>query len=104
MHMVFIVAHTGEHDDGYLDVDVADKGGQGDAVDLGHLEVYDDNFAVVMGEPSGGFEAVGERFGGMSFLAEISDEESSDAWVIVDDKELRRRSLGEVHAVLYFPY
>jgi hypothetical protein len=37
-------------------------------------------------------------------LAEISDKESSDAGVIVDDEELGRRSRREVHSVLYFPY
>jgi hypothetical protein len=57
-----------------------------------------------MGEPGSGFKTVGEGFGGMTFLTEISDEESSDAGVIVDDKKLGRGSRREVHAVLYFPY
>ena len=87
-----------------MDVDVADKGGQGDTVHLGHFQIYNDDFAVIVGQPGSGFEAVGKRFGGMTFLAKISDEESSDAGVIVDDEELGRGSRREVHAGLYFLY
>ena len=104
LHVVFVITHPGEYNDWDLSINVANERGKRDPINFGHFEVDDDDFAVVVSEPGGSLESVGEGFGGVAVLAEISYQESSDAGVIVDDEELAGRSRREVHAVLYFPY
>jgi hypothetical protein len=42
----------------------------------------------MVSEPDGCLETFGERFAGMAFLAEISDEKACDTGIIVNDQEL----------------
>ena len=100
VHVVLVISHTGENDDWDGGINLTNESGQSDAIDLRHFQVDNDNLAVVMSEPSGGFEAVGEKFAGMSLLAEISGQESGDTGIVVDDQKLEGRSVWEVHAVL----
>ena len=100
VHVLFVVAHAGENNDWYGGINLTDESRQCDAVDLGHFQVDDDDFTVVMSEPGGCFEAIGEGFGGMTELFEISDEELGYAGIIVDDQELAGWTLREVHTVL----
>ena len=89
MHMLFVVTHPGENDDRDGDIDIADKGNERDPIDLWHLEVDNNDFAIVVSQPGSGLEAFGKRFAAMSFLPEISDQKASDARVIIDDKKLK---------------
>src|SRR5436309_14262773 len=100
MHLRFVVPHAGENYDWHVGVNLANKPGQSYAVDLGHFEIDDDDLAIVVREPGSGFESVGERIAGMTFLPQVSDQEAGNAWVIIDDEELGRGSLREDHPVL----
>src|SRR5689334_392053 len=100
MHVLLIVAHAGKDDNRDLRVNVANESGQSDSIDLGHFEIDDDDFTVVMSEPGGAFESVGNGLAGVTVLTQVSDEKLSDAGVIIDDQELKGRSLGKVHVVL----
>ena len=98
--MIFVISHAGKNDDRDGGINLTNESGQSDAIDFRHFEVDHDDLAVVMSKPGGGFEAIGEKFAGMSLLAEIGGQEIGNTRVVVDDQELEGRSLREVHAVL----
>lgn len=85
MHLVFIIADSGEHDNGQFVVHFADESDERNAIHFRHLKIDNHHFAVVMGQPIRGLKAVGEGFAGVTFLAEISDKEPGDGGIIVDD-------------------
>jgi len=97
VHVLFIVTHPGENNDGHGGVYFANESGEGNAIHPGHFEIDDDDFAIVVGEPGGSFEPVGNALGGVAHLLEIGDEETGDTRIIVDNQELTGGALREVH-------
>src|SRR4029077_9566281 len=83
MHLFLIVAHSGKSDDRKSRIDFANKRDERDAVYLGHLEIDNRYFAVMVSEPDGCLETFGERFAGVAFLTEISDEKACDTGIII---------------------
>jgi hypothetical protein len=97
MHAVLIVPYTGEHDNGEGWMIFADKRDERQPIDFRHFEVNDYHAAVMVSEPSGGLETLGQGLARMAFLAEVSDEKTGDAWVVINDKELGRIAWQEFH-------
>ena len=88
VHLIFVITNTGEDNNRQVLIDLTDESNEGDPVHLGHLEIDNYDFAVVLGKPVGSLKSIGKRLAAVAFLAEISDEEPSDARVIIDDEEL----------------
>lgn len=93
MHLLLIITDSGENNDRNLGINFADEGNERNSIYLWHFKIDDHHVAIVVGEPGGGLEAVGERVASVPALAEISDEELGDPGIVVDNKKLRTISI-----------
>ncbi len=58
-----------------------------DSIHFGHVEIDDDDIAVMVLQPGGGLEALREIFAGVAFLLQIGYEKFRDGRVIIDEEE-----------------
>jgi len=61
MHLLFVVTNPGENNDRKRRIQLADKGDERDPVYFRHLKIDNCYFAVVLGQPGSGLEAIGVR-------------------------------------------
>src|ERR1043166_10307299 len=94
MHLLLIVTNAGKDHNRQLSVDLTDEGDQRNAVYFRHLKIDHGHVAVVLREPVRGLESIGERLTGMAFLTEVSDEESGDGGIVIDDEKLGKIAGG----------
>ena len=88
MHPLFVVPDASENDDREGLAHFADKGNEGDAVDLGHVEIDYRDVTAMEFEPGGGLETFSEELAGMTFLFEIGNQELGDGRIIIDEEKL----------------
>ncbi len=99
MHFLFLVADAGEDDDRQVRPDFAEKCDERDAVNLRHVQVDDDHFAVVIFQPGSSLESLGQGGAGMAFLFQVSGEKGGDGGVVVDDEEFSAIAVEKFHKV-----
>ncbi len=97
MDLLFVVTNPGENNDRKRRIQLADKGDERDPVYFRHLKIDNCHFAVVLGQPGSGLEAIGQSAASVALLTQISDQKFSDTRVIIDDEELEVFALGRLH-------
>src|SRR5438105_15433736 len=102
MHLLFVVTDAGENDNWQRGIHFADKGNQRNPIHFGHSKIDNRYFTVVLGEPGGGLKSIGQGLASVPALAQVSDQELGDAWVVIDDKELGIFSFGRLHSYNFY--
>jgi hypothetical protein len=101
MHLLLVIADPSENNDRDFGINFTDEGNERNSIHLGHLKIDNHDVAIVVGEPGGSLEAVGEGLARVPALAKVSDEKLGNPRVIVNDQELRIISIGRVHWFSY---
>src|SRR5205807_4092103 len=97
MHSFLVISDAGKNNDREALAHFPDESDEGEAIDLGHIEIDHDNVALVMLEPGGGLKTFREVFAGVTLLFEVSDEKFRDGRVIVDEKEFNGIAWQDFH-------
>src|SRR5437764_4635432 len=97
MHSFLVVSDAGKNNYREALAHFPDESDEGEAIDLGHVEIDHDNVAPVMLEPAGGLETFCEVFTGVTFLFEVGDEKFRDGRVIVDEEEFASVARQDFH-------
>ena len=97
VHLLFVVSDAGEDNDRECRIQLAHEGDERNPVYFRHLKIDNGHFAVVLGEPGSGLEAIGQSVTGVTPLAQVGYQKLGDARVVIDDEELGIFAFGRLH-------
>lgn len=99
MHFLFVITDSREDNDGNFRIDFADKGYERNSIHFWHSKIDNHHFAVIVGEPGGCLESLGQRLASVAFLPEVSNEKSGDGGIVIDDEKLEGIAVQKRHGV-----
>jgi len=99
MHFLFVIADSGEDNDRNFRINFADEGDEGNSIYLWHPKIDNHHFALIVGEPGGCLESLGQRLASMAFLPEVSNEKSGDGGIVIDNEKLEGIAVQKGHGL-----